>query len=65
MKKEDFSQASRSHTAALTTLIISDICGLLSFPPSCFFRSFFFNQINPDRHPLMGAFYGKLKEDDN
>lgn len=37
LKRKILQKLPRSHVAVLTTLIISDICGLLSFPPSCFF----------------------------
>lgn len=54
-----FNNRPSSQIAVLTPLIGTDICSLSSLPPSCFF-----NQINPNGHPLMASFFlGKLKEE--
>lgn len=53
-----FNNRPSSQIAVLTPLISTDICSLSSLPPSCFF-----NQINPNGHPLMASFLGKLKEE--
>lgn len=47
-----FNNCPSSQIAVLTPLISSDICSLSSRPPSCFF-----NQINPNGHPLMASFF--------
>jgi len=54
----NFNNRPSSQIAVLTPLISTDICSLSSLPPSCFF-----NQINPNGHPLMASFLGKLKEE--
>lgn len=53
-----FNNRPSSQIVVLTPLISTDICSLSSLPPSCFF-----NQINPNGHPLMASFLGKLKEE--
>lgn len=53
-----FNNRPSSQIAVLTPLISTDICSLSSLPPSCFF-----NQINPNGHPLMASFLEKLKEE--
>lgn len=47
-----FNNRPSSQIAVLTPLISTDICRLSSLPPSCFF-----NQINPNGHPLMASFF--------
>lgn len=51
-----FNNRPSSQIAVLTPLISTDICSLSSLPPSCFF-----NQINPNGHPLMASFFRKAK----
>lgn len=53
-----FNNRPSSQIAVLTPLISTDICSLSSLAPS-----YFFNQINPNGHPLMASFLGKLKEE--
>lgn len=51
-----FNNRPSSQIAVLTPLISTDICSLSSLPPSCFF-----NQINPNGHPLMASFFRKAE----
>lgn len=51
-----FNNRPSSQIAVLTPLISTDICRLSSLPPSCFF-----NQINPNGHPLMASFFGNAE----